>query len=164
MIPNRNPNYGAIAMYIAAAMNHPVQFCDCSEMSSTITVEQHKVKFGQVRIYVKLADSTRVAALWINRRDDGSVKTYEEFVRNCFIHDARQYRQAYMSMKTILLPEEFEHVRATADYEEFLFESYEQILRYVENRANANVSWMNFYYVTANPIDVLCTICDIKKE
>jgi hypothetical protein len=42
-----NPKMGDIAMFIAAALNHPIPLCNGKGSISTIKVDQYKTKFGE---------------------------------------------------------------------------------------------------------------------
>lgn len=161
MSSDRDVNFGAVAMYVAAAMNHSKPLCSDNPYAnvSTITVEQHKTKFGQVRVYVKFADPKLVDAEWANKEINDRC-SYEEFVKRCFIRDAIQYRRAYRSMETLLTPEEFKHLCSSADYSELLFTTYDEVLQYVKQQ---HCNWFTYYHCDDDRVNVLCKICNIKK-
>ncbi len=69
---------------------------------STISVYQHKEKFGTVRVYCNLAESGKVKRAWERvlrqwrKKADGSPRpSREEFKRNCVLSDMRWYRTVY---------------------------------------------------------------------
>lgn len=105
---------GVIAMFIAAALQHPNPPCNGSgERVSTILVKQHKNKFDNVIVYCMLAQETMVAEAWA---EDGNVGTPSpEYVGRCMERDARVYRSSYRKM-LFLVPQHREMMHAAADH------------------------------------------------
>ena len=69
---------------------------------STISVQQHKEKFGTVRVYCTLADTQKVQRAWQRnlrqwrKKADGSPRpSREEFRHRCLTSDMRWYRSVY---------------------------------------------------------------------
>lgn len=88
---------GTIAMFIAAALQHPNPPCNGRRRRmSTISVGQHKNKFDQVVVYCDLADENLVSEAWAADGHDGEPS--DEFVGKCMLHDAQVYRGAYRKM------------------------------------------------------------------
>lgn len=91
---------------------------------TTIAVAQHKEKFGSVRVYCRLADPVRVAALWESQGNTGSPSS--EFIRARRLRDAKHYRETYR-MIFGLCPQYYNAVRYGADYPALLCESREEL-------------------------------------
>jgi hypothetical protein len=147
---------GTIAMFIAAALQHPNPPCNGrNPRVSTIFVDQHKNKFGQVVVYCKLAYPDLVMAKWVEEGNDGEPTPH--YVDKCRIHDAEHYRAAYLSM-TKLVPQHEKIILARPDYGYLLFRTAEELNGYFdfkdqehwtdEIRAKWQQSYMDTWQVT----------------
>ena len=138
---------GAIAAFIGARLQYPCPLINGqgNPWTSTIKVDQHKDKFGHVRVYCTLGDPALVQQRWdwlkLNRgghrfklKDvapdnvDGTVFN-EEFHRRCVKHDAIWYRRVYRDA-VALRPDLEEKIILHADYAELLFATYEEFVTY----------------------------------
>jgi hypothetical protein len=137
---------GAIAEYIAAAMNYPVPRCNGfglpgSGMVSTIRVDQFKEKFGDVRIYCRIAAPELVDEAYEHlrkrvdeRKLDAATAfqlTKERYARQRYVDDARTYRNAYLSMVK-LVPKYRDAILVAADYRELLCEDEDELERFID--------------------------------
>ncbi len=116
---------GPIAMYIAAALQHPNPRCNgIRERVSTIFVDQHKNKFNYVRVYCSLADKGMVQKSW---NEEGFVgEPDSEYLTKCLFNDAKHYRLTYRTMMW-LLPQHKEIITRDADYGYLLFDTLEEL-------------------------------------
>jgi len=111
---------GTLAAYIAARMQHPRPRSNGHNARvSTIRVDQHKEKFGAMRIYCTLAHEDEVLAKWHEKNNAGDPDA--KFIADCFLADARWYRACYMDMVNIV-PNMYEKICGQADYSELLKE------------------------------------------
>ncbi len=122
---------GSVAMYIGAALQHPLPSCNGAGPSSTIRVDQYKTKFSDVRIYCSMADSELVNSYWKTTKTG---EPTEEFIKERIFFDAVHYRDCYMSMEEFLSPEEWECVKDPADYPELLCSNKEELRSYVNEK------------------------------
>lgn len=112
---------GPIAMFIAAALQHPNPRCNGTvRRVSTIRVEQHKNKFNYVRVYCHLADKEMVEDSWKEAGFAG--ETSSEHFNKCFFNDAKLYRRTYRTM-VWLMPQHKEITLRDADYGYLLFDN-----------------------------------------
>jgi hypothetical protein len=115
----------AMAKFIAATLQHPNPRCNSrNHRISTIKVMQHKEKFGAVNVYCELADINMVADEWTERGGVGEPTS--EFIEQCFIRDARVYRNVYVDMIK-LVPHYRKALTCRADYYELLFMNKEKL-------------------------------------
>jgi hypothetical protein len=127
---------GFIAAFIGARLNYVLPRCNSGVRGqkpvSTILVDQHKDKFGFVRVYCELADPDLVQAKW----DAEIAVTWKsntepppmpgDFWQKCFRHDAMHYRRVYLDM-VALVPHLRDWVCTRADYTELLYDTVEQV-------------------------------------
>lgn len=120
---------------------------------TTIAVMQYKEKFGDVRVYCRLADPARVATQWANQKNTGMPSG--EFIRACRLRDAKHYRETYMMIFS-LCPQYYNAVRSAADYPALLCESREELEDLLSSE----------YYTgwEKDDYEVLFKICDFDKE
>jgi len=113
---------GTIAMFIAAALQHPNPPCNSAHRRrvSTIFVSQHKNKFDRVVVYCTLAATNLVNESWAENGEDG--EPTPEFIEKCFVHDAEMYRMCYRKM-LFLAPQYRDMTLATPDYCYLLFDT-----------------------------------------
>ncbi len=122
---------GPIAMYIAAALQHPNPRCNGTrERVSTILVEQHKNKFNYVRVYCTLADKGMVQKSW-DEEESGDIT--EEYVKNCLLNDAIHYRRTYRTMMW-LLPQHHDIIVRDADYGYLLFDTLADLDKWIDEQ------------------------------
>lgn len=117
---------GTIAMFIAAALQHPNPPCNGGRRRrvSTIFVSQHKNKFDQVVVYCTLAEANLVSEAWAEDGHDGDPN--QEYVIKCLEDDAKLYRNAYRKMM-FLAPQYKKMMLARPDYGYLLFDTKEQL-------------------------------------
>lgn len=120
----------SMARFVASALQHPMPRCNGLGRTSTIHVDQYKEKFGDVRIYCTLADEFHVRNAWLEEHAVPGVvmegEPPEEFVKKCFLRDARHYRSCYMDMVE-LVPHLRDALCVAADYTELLGEDEKAI-------------------------------------
>ena len=154
-----------VAMYVGAALQHPLPPCNGQGPSSTIRVDQYKTKFSDVRIYCSIADKELVKSYW-NTTKQG--EPTEEFVKERIFFDAIHYRDCYMPMEDFLSPEEWECLRDPADYPELLFSTGEELKNFIlekEEKAKKYPTYMNSLlerWKVVNSQDLyeyLCKVC-----
>lgn len=137
---------GAIAKYIAAALNYPTPRCNGfglpgSGMASTIRVHQFKEKFGDVRIYCHIAAPELVDEAYKQLRkvvDEHKPEaatafqlTKERYAHQRYVADARIYRDAYLRMVE-LVPKYNDAIIACADYRELLCKDEEELEHFID--------------------------------
>jgi len=173
----KEPNLGNVAMFIAAALHHPNPPCNGpNKWVSTIKVEQHKVKFTDVRIYCSLAHPDLVQAMWNDFHEDGMpAEPTAEFKARCLMDDARYYRHCYISMLE-LLPEKVAHlVCGAADFRELLCKDLAELDQLINRNVKQSdggkypqyLSWLNTRYHVTTVDEVrqcLAKICCFKLE
>ena len=117
---------GAIAMFIASALQHPNPECNGRQRRiSTIKVDQHKNKFDQVVVYCTLAHPDLVDTACDRERGEDCEPT-TEFVKKCMFHDAVHYRKCYMQMLQ-LVPQHRGMILSRPDYGYLLCDKKEDI-------------------------------------
>ena len=124
----------SIARFIGSNLNYQVPRCNGmglsgSGMVSTIRVDQHKEKFGEVRVYCALAAPELIEETYkarILKVDEERAKgfkstlvTPEVYAGYRLAADAEHYRRTYMSMID-LVPHYRDIIRSCADYSELL--------------------------------------------
>lgn len=128
----------SIAAFIAARLRYDYPMCNGAgnPWVSTIYVEQHKEKFGEVRVYCTLAYPQLVKAKWDWMKANPELRKMltlkhfapdltecedptSEFTARCRLHDAIHYRKVYMEMIT-LVPTHSGKVCNNADFGELL--------------------------------------------
>lgn len=106
----------AAAAMIGARLQYPMPRCNGVGIVSTIKVDQHKEKFGCVRVYCCLADHTLIEKANDERVRAG--KLAQE--RDVFLErDARHYRLVYLDAVS-LAPDLQVAICSGADYPELL--------------------------------------------
>lgn len=134
----KNVELGNVAMFIGAALNHPIPLANGRRgTASTIQVAQYKVKFNDIRIYCSLAHPSLVEEYWRSMGKEGVPS--QEFSIACLKHDAMHYRQVYTAMLKLLPDDLKPNVVSCADYWELLYDTPEELRQYVESvpsRAN----------------------------
>jgi hypothetical protein len=127
---SKKPEYefdpsGTIAMFIAAALQHPNPPCNSKRRRvSTIAVSQHKNKFDQVVVYCTLAETNEVSEAWAEQGGAGDPPA--EFVDKCLYSDAVLYRKAYRKM-LFLAPQFRDMTLARPDYGYLLFNTKDEL-------------------------------------
>ena len=108
---------------IATWMGYAMEGYHNGHRVSTIRVMQTKEKFGEVRIYVALADEEFVK----EKYEKYSIKTtLEEYAEKCYLTDCKHYRDVYMAAKR-WWPQYWEAISSGADYSEFLCENPQEL-------------------------------------
>lgn len=131
LVNRRQLDLSAIAMFIGAALQHPVPPCNGTcKRSSTISITQYKQKFNEIRIYCELANSQLVNELFVELGGVG--EPTDEFKRQAFINDARHYRDCYLSMTRLLTQDDAESVTCAADYRELLCSDLKELDTYID--------------------------------
>jgi hypothetical protein len=123
-----------IAMYVAAALNHPLPPCNGRGNISTISVAQYKTKFNEIRVYCQFADESLVLDLWKLIYPEKGDSPSEDFISKCLFNDATHYRYCYLSMKKILKDQDdmVSSLVEGASYTELLFENKEKLEEYID--------------------------------
>ena len=162
---NRVINMGDVAMFVAASLNYPPPQVDGTiRPVSTIQVGQFKTKFGDVRIYCKLAHRDLVRSMWTCLGNEG--EPTEQFVQNRIRWDARHYRDCYLSMVRILsnVPDGEQFVSSLvngADHRELLYENKDalndSIIREIERGSE---TYFYTKWSVTNSDDLLKTLFD----
>jgi hypothetical protein len=138
-----------VAMFVGAALNHPMPPCNGGEIISTIHVDQYKTKFDDVRIYCKLAHPDLVKAAWASQA--GSGEPPDEFKRVRFFLDAQHYRACYFAMFQLLNDEELiASLKGPADYSEALCktpEELDRVLNFDFERSKLYPQYIQSYYM-----------------
>ena len=156
---------GSVAMYVGAALQHPLPPCNGIGPSSTIRVDQYKTKFSDVRIYCSIADLELVKSYW-NMTKPGDPT--DEFVKERIFFDAIHYRDCYMSMEEFLSPEEWECLRDPANYPELLCSTKEELQTYISDKeelAKKYPTYMNSLFEkwkvnnTQELMQFMCKVC-----
>lgn len=120
-----------VAMFVGAALNHPVPVCNGAESISTIHVAQYKTKFNDIRIYCTLAHPELVKNLWASLGETG--EPTQAFFEKCLRKDAAHYRECHVAMFRILDDEDMiASLKAPANYSELLCESPEELDRLLD--------------------------------
>lgn len=139
--PNYFSDIEAIAQWIAWALEaqqtgwgkHPHQM-------STIAVQQHKEKYGSVRVYCTLTAPEKVDREWRARLREwriagsqGERPSKTHFVRECEIRDMRWYRSVYRSA-VALWPHYMSAIVDDADYVHLIGTFEEALQAHLEGR------------------------------
>ena len=156
----------AIAMFISSALQEVVPPSNLSRSMrlirstrSTIKVQQHKEKFGEVRVYCEFAHKDLVKDLWLQHGN--APEPTQEFVKSCFVHDAVVYRDVYRQMVD-LVPHYKNAIVQSADYPELLFDTKEELQAFLKRDT------FDFYKKRYNCdddqslLDVLCKLCKFQ--
>ena len=115
-----------VAMFVGAALQHPMPPCNGEGVISTIHVDQYKTKFNDIRIYCRLAHPDLVKSLWSTLSKEGEPTV--EFRQSCLENDARHYRRCYLSMFCLLSDEDLvASLKAPANYSELLCKTPEEL-------------------------------------
>lgn len=156
-----------IAMFVGAALNHPLPPCNGQGNISTIRVYQYKTKFSDIRIYCQLANTELVEEYWALLGKEGNPT--QEFKHKCLISDAKHYRECYLSMASLLKDmQTFRSLIDPANYPELLFNNLFLLDAFLEN-IRQNPDRMTTYYSMWQVEDfaslrrVLCDICGFKE-
>jgi hypothetical protein len=144
----QEPNLNDVARFIGAALRYPVPRCNGSwytdgtqPWTSTIMVYQHKVKFADIRIYCTLADQALVTERWLKTGHTGDPD--QQFIDECYMFDARHYRDCYLSMLALLPGPVAQYVCESADYSLLLVADLEELDRAIAWNAE---KWENGKY------------------
>ena len=117
----------AIAAFIAARLQYQSPECNENMPVSTIRIDQHKEKFGDVRIYCTLADAELVRCMWKIRHTQLPRPTMPDtFKDECWLHDARHYRRCYRDMVS-LVPHYKDAIINAADHYELLYDDVDKL-------------------------------------
>jgi hypothetical protein len=109
-----------IAAFIAARLQYQSPLCNDNRPVSTIMIDQHKEKFGDVRIYCTLANNELVRCMWkVNHLSLPRPAMPETFKDECWLHDAQYYRRCYRDMVS-LVPQYENAIIDAADHGELL--------------------------------------------
>ena len=120
-----------VAMFVGAALNHPMPPCNGSTPVSTIHVAQYKTKFNDIRIYCTLAHPGLVKEAWTSLGEPGDPPP--AFFNKCLRRDAAHYRECHLAMFGLLDDEDMvASLKAPADYSELLCESPEELDRLLD--------------------------------
>ena len=140
-MPTREESHhlGKIAMYIGAALNHPMPECNGKGLISTIEVHQYKQKFNEIRIYCTLASPRLVTDMWVGDNIHDSRDITDAFIEQCFDHDARHYRYVYLSMVD-LTPADADSILCSADYRELLCKDTKALDEFIDK-----IEYFDFY-------------------
>jgi len=119
----------SIAAFIGARLSYELPECNRNYHSesrvSTIRVSQHKEKWGDVRVYVTLADEDLVKDSWRVYRELFKDKELPEepapeFIAECLFRDACHYRVCYYDM-VALVPHYEAMITGAADEDMLLY-------------------------------------------
>lgn len=133
-----------IAMYVGAALNHPLPPCNGRGNISTIRVDQYKTKFNEIRIYCQLADESLVSDLWKTMYPEKGDTPSDDFISKCTFNDAVHYRYCYLSMKKILKGQDdmISSLIVGANHPELLFDNKEELEEHINKwKAYLCSSW-----------------------
>ena len=123
---------GDVAMFIGAALNHPLPPCNgLGGVVSTIKVSQYKVKFSEIRVYCRLADQNLIDDYWRSLKKDGPPT--EEFAARCLKSDACHYRQVYTSMLRLLPSNVKPSIVDASDYRELLYDTPTELTQFIDS-------------------------------
>lgn len=151
-----------IAAFIAARLRYPYPSINGqgNPWVSTISVDQHKEKFWQVRVYCELAEPALIKEKWQwlkarQRRIESGEKFYRvhtqpeqivaddptpEFIARCLKSDAIYYREVYRDMLA-LRPTARDALFDGADHKELLYDSIEDLDRHLDELESKNPAW-----------------------
>lgn len=137
-----------VAMFVGAALNHPLPPCNGNGNISTIHVAQYKTKFDDIRIYCDLASPELVLDLWKSMGKVGEPD--EKFNKECLWADAQHYRYCYISMINILNDEDIiSSLKEPANYPELLFSKPEDLDKFLNENLEKSLKYPqyinNFY-------------------
>ena len=158
-----------IAMFIAAALQHPNPPCNGhNKRVSTIHVEQYKNKFNEVIVYCTLADDKQVLDAW---RESGNEGEYTpEFRHKCLLNDAKHYRKCYRKMLR-LVPQYHDMIMGRPDHSMLLQDDIvklDQFLSYqnasMNKKRGEDQRLLNDWGVSTSEElrSLICKICDFK--
>lgn len=145
----KDPYY--VAMFVGAALNHPLPPCNGKGNISTIFISQYKTKFNDIRIYANLAYPDLVMNEWLLRGHDGEPSS--EFKNKCLERDARHYRDCYLSMaallndkevkSSLLIPANYPELlcETSFDLDSFLNQNLESSIKYPQYITNYYSKW-----------------------
>lgn len=142
---NTDINLNNVAMFIAAALQHPNPPCNGrKKWVSTIKVDQYKTKFNFVRIYCTLADPELVKKVmdddpkFIEAKRSNLYADIDleiaSFSKQCLIDDARHYRKCYLSMMSLLPEDLIKYVKSEADYPELLCHDIDELNQLIDRK------------------------------
>ncbi len=161
-----------IAMFVAAALNHPLPPCNGKGNISTIGISQYKTKFSQIRIYCNLADAELVKEYWSQLGNEGDPT--QEFKYGCLISDAKHYRECYLSMSNLLSDAEArDALMEPANFPELLFKNLEELDAFLNKNLELSKQYSQYianYYSRWQVKDFdalrkfLCDICGFKES
>lgn len=123
---------GTMAMFIAAALQHPNPPCNGrGRRMSTIYVDQHKNKFNMTVVYCTLAEENEVSEAWAEEGHDGDPS--DDFRGKCMLRDAQVYRSSYRKMM-FLAPQHKELLFPRADYGYLIADDVSEAYAYIDGR------------------------------
>lgn len=124
---------GAIAAFISARLQHQSPRCNADMPVSTIHIDQHKEKFGSVRIYCTLAEDGLVKQMWKAQHPEIPRPVMPAaFKDECWLRDARYYRRCYLDMVS-LVPQYKDSIVDSADHRELLYETIDDLNECLED-------------------------------
>jgi hypothetical protein len=160
---------GNIAMFIGAALNHPLPPGNGNGLNSTIYVSQYKTKFDEIRIYCTLAYPQHVQQNWKLLKGESAGEISDSFRRNCLLWDAKHYRNCYLSMINLLgNTKRAKEIKVAADYPELLFLNEKDLVSFLEKnleKSKTHPQYIESFYSMwgANDFDslkkILIEIC-----
>jgi len=148
-----------IAMFVGAALRHPVPPCNGTGVISTIHVDQYKTKFNDIRIYCTLAHHDLVKESWVALGHAG--EPTPDFKQFSLERDAIHYRRCHLTMFSLLNDEDIvAALKAPACYSELLCTSASDlnvVLNHAIQMSTLYPSQMEHYYTrwsVNNPSDL----------
>ena len=128
-----------IAEWIGHVLEGPTSgFGINRKFSSTIAVQQTKVKFGEIRIYCTLACEEHVETLY---QEQESQLSREEFAALCLKDDQLHYHRTYLTAQR-LWPQYRSVINSCADYRELTFPTPNDFIDHIER--SIDLSWDDY--------------------
>lgn len=128
---SRRHKMSDVAMFVSAALNHPMPPCNGTGPMSTIHVAQHKTKFNDIRIYCTLANPDLVKEVWASLGEAGDPPP--SFFEKCLRRDAMHYRECHFAMFGLLDDEDMiASLKGPSNYPELLCKSPEELDRLLD--------------------------------
>jgi len=154
---------GVIAAFIGARLQYPNPRINGqgNPWVSTISVDQHKNKFDDVRVYCNLAQPALVRQKWLWLKENQHLKSEirsfyfpnidvsadeptDEFLDRCIKHDAMYYREVYEDM-VALQPHLRGKICRAADHTELLYGTLQEVIDKLDETGRTKEGWLESY-------------------
>lgn len=133
-----NPDIDTIAQWIGYALEGCIHgFNLRRRASSTIRVEQTKEKFGEARVYCRLADEDLVREEW---EKDNLGLVSAPFARKCLQWDRFHYNQVYADAQR-LFPQYTREITGAADFKHLTHVTPEAAAQYLRDQVMGKCGW-----------------------